>query len=112
VPRLRARHDPLTGPGRHGTASLRAGLGVVHMSGLGADMGLLHSWPTRVMHVVDFRSSGRDGQTGARPGEARSVLGPARQVRLENRTRPSKPTGSFFYPSSVRSGPKQVGPVR
>jgi hypothetical protein len=78
VPRLRARHGSLTGPGRHGTASLRAGLGVVHMSGLGADMGLLHSWPARVMRVVDFRSSGRDGQTGARLGSACARRSPVR----------------------------------
>jgi hypothetical protein len=37
-------------------------------------------------------------------GEARPVLGPTRQTRLENRTGPSKPAGSFSCPSPARSG--------
>jgi hypothetical protein len=52
----------------------------------------------------------RDGQTGRpahfrpEPGEARPVLVPAHQTRLENRTGPSNPAGSIFYPSPARSG--------
>jgi hypothetical protein len=47
----------------------------------------------------------------ARPGsnEARHVLGPARQARLENRAGPSKPAGSISCPSPAHSGPKRVG---
>jgi hypothetical protein len=41
---------------------------------------------------------------------ARSVLGPARQARLENRTGPSKPTGSFSCSSLAGSGPKRADP--
>jgi hypothetical protein len=62
---------------------------------------------------VHSRLRTRDGQTGcsARPGlgEARPVLGPARQTWLENWVGPFKPTGSFFCPSSARSGPKRAG---
>jgi hypothetical protein len=44
------------------------------------------------------------------PGEARPVLGPARQARLGNRAGPSKPAGSIHCPSPARSGPKRAGP--
>jgi hypothetical protein len=46
------------------------------------------------------------------PGEARPVLGPARQARLENRARPSRHVGSISYPSPARSGPKRAGSAR
>jgi hypothetical protein len=55
----------------------------------------------------------RDGQTGSLarpgPGEARSVLGLARQTRLENRAGLTKHTVSISCPSSVRGGPKRAG---
>jgi hypothetical protein len=61
----------------------------------------------------DLWAMSRDGQTGrpVRPGsgEARPVLGPARQARLENRAGSSKPAGSISCPSSGRSGPKRAG---
>jgi hypothetical protein len=47
-----------------------------------------------------------------RPGEARPVLGPARQTRLENRARPSKHASSISCPSLAHSGPKRAGPTR
>jgi hypothetical protein len=55
-----------------------------------------------------------DGQTGrpAQPGEARPILGLARQARLENRAGPSKPAGSISCPRPARSGPKRVGLAR
>jgi hypothetical protein len=46
------------------------------------------------------------------PGEARPVLGPARQARLENRVGPFKPAGSIYCPSLTRGGPKRAGPAR
>jgi hypothetical protein len=46
------------------------------------------------------------------PGEARPVLGPAHQARLENRAGPSKPDGSISCPSPARSGPKWAGSTR
>jgi hypothetical protein len=62
---------------------------------------------------VHSRLRTRDGQTGhpARPGpgEARLVLGPARQARLENWVGPFKPTGSFLCSSPAHSGPKRAG---
>lgn len=58
--------------------------------------------------------SPRDGQTvhpvRFRPSEARPVLGPVRQARLENRARPSKPVGSIFCLSLARS--RLIGPSR
>jgi hypothetical protein len=53
---------------------------------------------------------GRPARPG--PGEARPVLGPARQARLENRVGPSRHVGSIFCPSPARSGPKRAGPAR
>jgi hypothetical protein len=53
----------------------------------------------------------RDGQTGRPawpgPGEARPVLGLARQARIENRVRPSKHTGSIFCSSPTRLARKK-----
>lgn len=46
------------------------------------------------------------------PGEARPVLGPARQARLENRAGPSKHAGSIYCLSLTRGGPKRDGPAR
>jgi hypothetical protein len=46
------------------------------------------------------------------PGEARPVLDPARQARLENRVGPVKHAGSISCPSSARNGPKLAGPAR
>jgi hypothetical protein len=54
----------------------------------------------------------RPGPVRPGPDEARPVLGPARQARLENRVEPSKPAGSISCPSPVRNGPKRVGPAR
>jgi hypothetical protein len=66
--------------------------------------------------LLPKKATTRDGQTGhsARPGpgEARPVLGPARQARLGNRAGPSKPTGLILCPSPARSGPKRAGPAR
>jgi hypothetical protein len=39
---------------------------------------------------------------------ARSVLGPARQTRLENRAGPSKHASSISCPSPARSVPKRA----
>jgi hypothetical protein len=47
-----------------------------------------------------------------RPGEARPVLGPARQARLENWAGPSRHAVSIFCPSPACSGPKRAGPAR
>jgi hypothetical protein len=62
------------------------------------------------------RERGRDGQTGrlARPGsgEARPVLGPARQAWLGNRAGSSKLAGLIPCPSPARSSPKWVGTAR
>jgi hypothetical protein len=59
---------------------------------------------------------GRDVQMGrpARlgPGEARPVLGPTRQARLENRAGPSRHAGSISCSSPARNGPKRAGPGR
>jgi hypothetical protein len=51
----------------------------------------------------------RDGQTGrpAQLGEARSVLGPARQTRLENRAGLSKPAGLISCPSPAHLARKK-----
>jgi hypothetical protein len=46
------------------------------------------------------------------PGEARPVLGPARQAPLENRAGPSKHAGSISYLSPAHSGLKRAGPAR
>jgi hypothetical protein len=46
------------------------------------------------------------------PGEARPVLGPARQARLKNRAGPAKHAGSIPCPSPARNGPKRAGPAR
>jgi hypothetical protein len=46
------------------------------------------------------------------PGEARPVLGPARQARLKNRAGPAKHAGSISGPSPARNGPKRAGPAR
>jgi hypothetical protein len=62
--------------------------------------------------MSNFLGRGRDGQTGrpARfppgPGEARPVLGSARQEPLENRAGSSKPAYSFSCPISAHNGPK------
>jgi hypothetical protein len=45
-------------------------------------------------------------------GEARPVLGPARQARLENRAGPAKHAGSISCPSPARNGPKRTGSAR
>jgi hypothetical protein len=55
---------------------------------------------------------GRPARPGPGPGEARSVLGPARQARLENQAGSSRHAGSFSCPSPARSGPKRAGPTR
>jgi hypothetical protein len=46
------------------------------------------------------------------PGEARPVLGPARQARLKIRAGPAKHAGSISCPSPARNGPKRAGPAR
>jgi hypothetical protein len=48
----------------------------------------------------------------ARPGEARPILGSARQTWLGNRAGSSKPVGLILCPSPARSGPKRAGPAR
>jgi hypothetical protein len=47
-----------------------------------------------------------------RPGEARPVLGPARQARLENRAGPGKHAGLISCPSPARNGSKRTGLAR
>jgi hypothetical protein len=53
---------------------------------------------------------GRPARPG--PGEARPVLGPARQAWLENWAGSSRHAGSISCPSPARSGPKQAGSAR
>jgi hypothetical protein len=53
---------------------------------------------------------GRPARPG--PGEARPVLGLARQARLENQAGPSRHAGSISCPSPARSRPKRAGPAR
>jgi hypothetical protein len=49
---------------------------------------------------------GRPARPG--PGEARPVLGPVRQARLENRAGPSRHAGLISCPSPARGGPKRA----
>jgi hypothetical protein len=56
--------------------------------------------------------TGRPGPVRPGPGEARPVLGPARQARLENRAGPGKHAGSISCSSPARNGPKRAGPAR
>jgi hypothetical protein len=60
--------------------------------------------------VCDLEMAKRAAWPG--PGEARPVLGPARQARLGNRAGPAKPAGLILCPSLARSGPKRAGPAR
>jgi hypothetical protein len=51
--------------------------------------------------LASFQMSKRAARPG--PGEARPVLGPARQTRLKNRAGPAKHAGSFPCPSPARN---------
>jgi hypothetical protein len=52
--------------------------------------------------------TGRPGPVRPGPGEARPVLGPARQARLKNRVGPAKHASSISCPSLARNGPKRA----
>jgi hypothetical protein len=62
--------------------------------------------------LVCIRDVQMDRPARAGPGEARPVLGPVRQARLEKRVVLSRHAGSISCSSPARSGPKRVGPAR
>jgi hypothetical protein len=84
--------------------------------GGGASNGRQRMRETGEPDIVVVWLASRDVQTGRparpRPNEARPILGPARQARLENRAGPFKPAGSFSCPSPARSWSKRAGPTR